>query len=235
MISFFIPIKKDSKRVPGKNTKKINEFNFGLTEIKLKQLSKFRNYIKKDKILKKKIFEFVVSSDDLKVKKFVKNYPWIRFDLRPKKLAKDDCLEDLIKHVPKVCKGTLILWTHVTSPLFNHLSYIKFIKKFLLNEKKFDSSFTATIIRSFIYNATTNKWLSHNMSKKRWPRTQDLDNIYLLNSAAFITKRKVYTKLKDRVGRNPLPFESYKNAYEVFDIDSKKDFDYFRSSLIKKI
>ena len=48
MISFFIPIKKDSKRVPGKNTKKINEFNFGLTEIKLQQLSKFRNYIKKD-------------------------------------------------------------------------------------------------------------------------------------------------------------------------------------------
>ena len=164
MISFFIPIKKISKRVVNKNTKKINKFKFGLTEIKLRQLQKFRNYIKKDKILSKKKFEFVVSSDDLKIKKFVKKYSGLKFNLRPKELAKDDCLEDLMQYVPRICKGKLILWTHVTSPLFNHLCYAKFIKKFLNNTKNFDSSFTASIIKSFIYNNTKKKWLSHNRS-----------------------------------------------------------------------
>jgi len=235
MISFFIPIKKISKRVVNKNTKKINKFKFGLTEIKLRQLQKFRNYIKKDKILSKKKFEFVVSSDDLKIKKFVKKYSGLKFNLRPKELAKDDCLEDLMQYVPRICKGKLILWTHVTSPLFNHLCYAKFIKKFLNNTKNFDSSFTASIIKSFIYNNTKKKWLSHNRSLNKWPRTQDLDKIYYLNNAAFITKREVYIKLKDRIGKNPLLFENSYDSYEVFDIDDKKDFNYFTKNLIRRI
>lgn len=234
MISFFIPIKKNSKRVVNKNTKKISRFNFGLTEIKLRQLKKFRKTILKDKFLKNKEFEYVVSSDDLKIKKFVEKYFWIKFNLRPKKLAKDDCLEELINYVPKVCKGKLILWTHVTSPLFNHFSYIKFIKNFLSHTNKFDSSFTSTEIKSFIFNKSLNKWLSHNKLKKKWPRTQDLDKIYLLNNAAFIAKRNVYTKMKDRVGKRPFPFENYENSYEIFDIDNQEDFDFFQKKLIRK-
>ena len=235
MISFFIPIKKNSKRVINKNTKKISKFKLGLTEIKLNQLKKFRNKIIKDKILKNRKFEYVVSSDDLKIKKFIEKYSWIKFNLRPKRLAKDDCLEELINYVPKICKGKFILWTHVTSPLFNDLSYVKFIKNFLGHANKFDSSFTSKEIKSFIYNKTLNKWLSHNYSKNKWPRTQDLDKIYLLNSAAFIAKRNVYTKIKDRIGKRPLPFENYENSYEIFDIDDKEDFNYFQKKLIRKI
>ena len=40
MISFFIPIKKVSRRIPNKNTKRIHNYKFGLTEIKLKHLYK---------------------------------------------------------------------------------------------------------------------------------------------------------------------------------------------------
>jgi N-acylneuraminate cytidylyltransferase len=235
MISFFIPIKKVSRRVAAKNTKKINKFKFGLTEIKIKQLEKFRYQITKDKVLKNYFFEYVISSDDLKIKNFLKNYPWIKFDSRPKKLARDDCMEDLIKHVPKVCTGELILWTHVTSPLFNHLSYIKFVKKFLAKKKIFDSAFTASAISSFIYNKSKKKWLSHNKFINKWPRTQDLDKIYSLNNAAFISKREIYTKLKDRIGNNPMPIESYENPDEIYDIDNKKDFNNFKKKFINRI
>ena len=79
------------------------------------------------------------------------------------------------------------------------------------------------------------KWLSHNRSLNKWPRTQDLDKIYYLNNAAFITKREVYIKLKDRIGKNPLLFENSYVSYEVFDIDDKKDFNYFTKNLIRRI
>ncbi len=137
--------------------------------------------------------------------------------------------------MPKICKGELILWTHVTSPFFNHLSYIKFIKKFLENKKNFDSAFTASVISSFIYNKSKKKWLSHNKFINKWPRTQDLDKIYSLNNAAFISKREIYTKLKDRIGNKPFPYESYENIDEIFDIDNKKDFKSFQKKFTNKI
>ena len=131
MISFFIPIRKNSKRVKNKNLKRIGEYKFGLTEIKLNQLEKFKNNIKKDKVLKKIEFEYVISSDDRRIYNIVKKYKWIKFHKRSYKLSTDNSLDQLIKLVPKICKGTTILWTHVTSPFFNEESYIKFIKFFL--------------------------------------------------------------------------------------------------------
>jgi N-acylneuraminate cytidylyltransferase len=137
--------------------------------------------------------------------------------------------------VPKVCAGEIVLWTHVTSPLFNHLSYSRFIKNFLIHKKKNDSSFTATKIKSFIFNATKNTWISHNRKINKWPRTQDLDKIYNINNAAFISKRKVFINLKDRIGKNALPYSKVLADYEIFDIDDKKDFNFFKKKLINKI
>ena len=78
MISFFIPIRKNSKRIKNKNIRKIKNYNFGLTEIKVKQLSRFKNLIKKDKVLKNIKFEYIISSDDNRVLKFLVNFPWIK-------------------------------------------------------------------------------------------------------------------------------------------------------------
>ena len=133
MISFFIPIRKGSKRVKNKNFRKLLEFKFGLTEIKIKQLEKFKNFIKKQNI--KQNFEYVVSTNCKKTINFLKKYKWIKVHKRAKKLALDDSLDDLIKAIPKICSGDLILWTHVTSPLFDHIEYFKFIKLYLKKKK----------------------------------------------------------------------------------------------------
>ena len=92
MISFFIPIRKNSRRVKNKNLKRVGKHKFGLTEIKLNQLKKFKKNIKKDNILKKIEFEYIISSDDKRVYNIVKNYKWIKFHNRPYKLSTDNSL-----------------------------------------------------------------------------------------------------------------------------------------------
>ena len=64
--------------------------------------------------------------------------------------------------MPNICKGDLILWTHVTSPLFDQKDYFDFIKKFLLayKKKKIKSAFSADKIQKFIYREDK-KWISH--------------------------------------------------------------------------
>ena len=45
MISFFIPIRKGSKRVKNKNIKKLENYKLGLTELKINQLKKFKQLL----------------------------------------------------------------------------------------------------------------------------------------------------------------------------------------------
>ena len=52
MISFFIPIRSGSKRIKNKNFKPLPGYKFGLTEIKFKQIEKFRQLIKREIKLK---------------------------------------------------------------------------------------------------------------------------------------------------------------------------------------
>ena len=219
MISIFLPIRKGSRRIINKNLKKLPHFSYGLTEIKIKQLEKFKFISSK---LKQK-FEFVVSTDSEKILKILKKYSWIKLHRRHKKLSTDDSLQRLINHVPKICKGDLILWTHVTSPFFNEMSYVKFIKKFLNKKRQFKSAFTANHIKTFIYNYDKKKWISHNYLKKKWPRTQDLDKMYAVNSAAFIAERNVYNKYQDRIDKRPLPIHI--SSRESFDVDDIDDFN----------
>ena len=228
MISIFLPIRKGSKRIINKNLKKLPHFNYGLTELKIKQLEKFKFISSK---LNQK-FEFVVSTDSEKVLKILKKYSWIKLHRRHKNLSTDDSLQKLVNYVPKICKGDLILWTHVTSPFFDQKDYFDFIKKFLLEykKKKLKSAFSADKIQKFIYREDK-KWISHNYNKKKWPRTQDLLNSFILNSAALIAKRSVYINNRDRLCKNPLPIISRSNS--GFDIDDLKDFNYVKKNLKK--
>ncbi len=215
LISFFIPIRKGSKRVKNKNLKKLPGYKHGLTELKINHLKKFRKLVKK---FSKNEFEYVVSTDDEHVMKFLKKFEWIKIHKRSKKLAADDSLDELIRIVPKICSGHYILWTHVTSPFFDQEDYFSFLKNFL-NEKN-NSAFSADKLQKFIFSKK--KWISHNRKKRKWPRTQDLNPMYIANSASFIADRKVYLKNFDRICENPLPITT-KNLRGM-DIDDMNDF-----------
>lgn len=224
MISFFIPIRKNSKRIKNKSIKKIGRYKYGLTEIKINHLKKLKNIFKNEGKIR---IEFIISTDCKRVKEYVKNFRWIKLHERKKDLATDDCLDKLIKEVPKICLGKYILWTHVTSPCFDHNSYKKFIINFLNNKKRYNSAFSADLIGTYIMNKKS-EWISHNISKKKWPRTQDLENHFSVNSAAFIAKRSVYIKNRDRLCKKPLPLLTPKGS--GFDIDTKEDLFFFKKN-----
>ncbi len=229
MISFFIPIRKGSKRVKDKNIKPLPGYKFGVTELKIRQLFRLRKLIKKQKKKHLNKFEFVVSTDCLRTKKYLRKFKWLKIHNRSKNLATDDSLDLLIKEVSKICTGKYILWTHVTSPFFNEKDYLDFLIKFFKNKnKKNKSAFSADIINKFIFSKK-NGWVSHNAKKKKWPRTQDLNNLYVANSAAFIAAREVYKKNKDRLCKNTFPILTRDVA--GFDLDNKKDFQHLRKIL----
>ena len=231
MISFFLPIRKGSKRVKNKNFKSLPGHKFGLTELKIKQILKFKNLTKK--YFPTLNFEFIVSTNCEKVFLFIKKYPWIKIHERRNNLATDDSLDRLIRIVPKICKGDHILWTHVTSPRFDHLEYLNFIKTFLKKTKFHKSAFSADKLQKFLFSKK--KRISHNKNKKKWPRTQDLTPVYVANSAAFIANREVYSKDHDRICSNPLPIVSKLN--KSMDIDDLNDFENLKYLLknVKKI
>lgn len=223
MISFFIPIRKGSKRILNKNTVPINKYKLGLTEIKVLQLQKLRKICLRSSNKFLSNIDFNISTDCKKVKKYIKKFKWIKLHHRKKSLAGDDCLDKLILEVPKICRGHFILWTHVTSPLFNENDYMSFIKKFFsfYKAKKINSAFSADVINKFIIDEKFN-WISHDFKKKKWPRTQDLKKFYSVNSAAFLSSRKNYIGIGDRLGKKPLPIISRQNS--GFDVDNKDDF-----------
>ena len=178
--------------------------------------------------------EFIVSSDDPRVEKYLKDFKWIKFIRRPSNLAKDDCLDKLVEYTASICKGDHILWTHVTSPLFDHICYEQLLKYYIKNVGSYDSCFTADKLRTFIYNQTKKKWISHNSKLKKWPRTQDLNSIYAINHAAFISRRSVYVNKKDRIGAKPLPMSFPKYSLKTYDIDDNEDLTFFKKYLKKE-
>ena len=232
MISFFIPIRKGSKRVKDKNIKPLPGYKFGVTELKIKQLLRLRKLLKKQKKKELNKFEFVVSTDCARTKKYLIKFKWLKIHNRSKNLATDDSLDLLIKEVPKICTGKYILWTHVTSPFFNENDYLNFLIEFFKNKnQKNKSAFSADIINKFIFSKK-NGWVSHDAKKKKWPRTQDLNDLYLANSAAFIAEKEVYKKNKDRLCKNTFPILT--RNISGFDLDNKKDFQHLRQ-VLKKI
>ena len=222
MISFFIPIRKGSKRIKNKNIKKLENYKLGLTELKINQLKKFRTIVKKDKSLNH-IFEYIISTDIKEVINFCEKIKWIKIHKRNIENSGDHSLQKIINLAPSICSGDYILWTHVTSPLFSSSQYKDFIKKYfkLSQKKKSQSAFSAEEIGKFVF-CNKRKWISHNQKKIKWPRTQDLNPLYILNSAAIISNRKVYISLKDRLCENPIPIITPKK--NGFDIDDLNDF-----------
>ena len=228
-VAIQVPIKfKPSERVKNKNTRPLPNYKLGLTELKILQLRRFRNLIKRRKPKLFNKFEFIISTNCEKVKKFTRKFNWIKLHERNKSLSIDNSLDGLIHEIPNVCSGKFILWTHVTNPFFDEHDYFSFLSYFFKKNKKNRSAFSADLIGKFIYREDNN-WISHDTQKKKWPRTQDLLKSYCVNSAVFMAPIRVYRKNRDRLCNSPIPIIS--NNQSGFDIDNIADFNFFKKKL----
>ena len=72
MISFFIPIRKNSKRIKNKNVRPLPNFRYGLTEMKINQLRKLRYLISRNKTKMFNNIEYIISTNCEVVKRYCK-------------------------------------------------------------------------------------------------------------------------------------------------------------------
>jgi len=211
-IDIFLPCRSSSVRIKNKNIKKFSNIKFGLFELKLAQL-----------MLVKGVQNIIVSTNDKKILNYLKKKitKKLIIDKRPDYLCTSKVSTDeLVKYVPKVIKSDHVLWTHVTSPFFQAKDYDNAIKVYKKNIKRNDSLMGVTKIQDFIYD--TKKPINFNKKKQKWPPTQSLRKLFVVNNSIFLTSKKNYINLNDRIGKNPFLLEIKK--IKSFDVDWPEDF-----------
>lgn len=221
-IDIFLPCRSSSVRVKNKNIKKFSNKKFGLFELKIYQL-----------IHVKGIRKVIVSTNDKKILKYLyKNkFKKVIIDKRTDSLCKSTTrTDDLIKYVPKITNSEHILWTHVTSPFFNKNDYESAIKIYKKKIKSYDSLLGVSKVQDYIYDKKNP--INFNKKKEKWPRTQTLKKLFMVNNAIFITSRKNYINLSDRIGKKPYLMEIEK--IKSFDVDWPEDFK-IAESIYEKI
>ena len=212
-IAFYLPTRKGSERVKNKNTRNFAGIEGGLVENKLNQL-----------LATKFIDEIIFSSNDDTCITVAEKYKDNRLKIieRPTELCLSSTnLQDLICYVPTITDADHILWGHVTTPLCGADQYDASIKLYLEKlDECYDSLVGVTELKNFLLNKEGK--LINNTTDIPWPRTQDLEALYLINHTMFLAGREVYIEQKNRIGQKPLLHVM--DEIHSFDIDWPDDF-----------
>ena len=212
-VTCFLPCREGSQRVPKKNIKKFSEFEFGLIEVKLRQLQEA-----------KLIDEIILSTNDHEIIKYAQSvrYSKLKIHRRDELLSSSETSTDqLVSHALDLIPDGDILWTHVTSPFITSNYYDEIIKTYNdQNKLGFDSLMTVSNIQGFLWQ--DGHPINYDRDIEKWPRTQTLKPINEVNSGAFLAPSQVYSELNDRIGKTPYLYTL--NKLIGFDIDWPEDF-----------
>lgn len=198
-----IPIKSVSRRVKGKNFKKIAG----------KPL--YRHLL--DKLSKCKFDEIFIDSDSKEIENYCKkkNYSFIK---RKPELSKDNANgNDLLNFHASIIDADYYFQLFVTAPLLKVKSINECIK-ILKNNKKIDSIFTVKKIYSWF-------WFKDNPVNYKpeiLPRSQDAIPIIQESTGLYGISKKAIKKNKCRIGKKPYFFEV--SDQEALDLDTNEDF-----------
>jgi len=213
-VTCFLPCRAGSERVRDKNTRQFAGVEGGLLKIKLDQLIRCQL-----------IETIVLSTDDKKAIDVSKAYgSRIRIDNRPPGLATSETsTDDLIRYVATVITEPHILWTHVTSPFTGGELYTKAVNEYfrVIKAGEYDSLMSVTPLRVHVWDKQGSP-VNYSREGLRWPRSQQVEPLYEVNSAIFISSRENYLRYEDRIGARPFLFEMERT--DSLDIDYEDDF-----------
>ena len=163
-----IPARKNSKRLPGKNTKLLNN-------------KPMICYTIEEALKSKHIDKIVINSDDEEIRKIANQYN-IEFIKRPEELSGDDIpIEFIIDHTLKEIKDTysIKVLLHITCPL-RDVSYIdKCISMLLLDN--LDSVVSVHELAPYIYRPNSGVYVfrdkiwNNNMALLIMPKEKSID------------------------------------------------------------
>lgn len=213
-VSVFLPCRAGSERVVNKNTREFFEGQ-SLLQIKLAQLEACQA-----------VNSIVLSTNDDQVILQALKTDSSKLVIRERDdslCSSETNLSDLIKYVPTLFDpDDLVLWTHVTSPMFNEDSYTRAIDQFKSNLSRCDSLMAVSLLKNFIFDIDGP--VNFSGLNGSWPRTQDLPTWFEVTSACFIAPIKVYCNSNNRIGTSPHRYIS--THLESVDIDTDSDFEY---------
>lgn len=212
----FLPCRAGSQRVPLKNTRPFAGNPGGLLAIKLEQLSATGS-----------IDRVVVSTNDPQVIRIAEEHrarnDKIEIDLRPDHLCSSETSTDaVVTYASELFDQEHVLWTHVTSPMVDERIYASMISAYeaAFEAGTHDSLMTVTTLRTFLWRDSGA--MNYDRRKEKWPRTQTLEPVYVVNSAAFLMAAPLMRQMQDRVGDRPVLFEIDEIA--AFEVDWEEQF-----------
>lgn len=216
--AFFLPVRKGSERVNNKNTRLFAGVEGGLLRIKIDQLLRTSSEI-----------PIVVSTNDEVSKEIAAAFKSDRIRIidRPEELCLSTTdLNDLINYIPTIIEEDHIIWIHTTEPFVDDEVLTHAIEKYIGAKSigECDSLMSVNKIQSFLWSKKINSFVSHDRTALKWPRSQDLEPLYEVNSAIFINSRANYLKYQDRIGIQPYLYEL--NRIQAIDIDWEDDFNF---------
>lgn len=198
-----IPIKLNSERVKEKN---IRPFFDGKPLI---------HFIQEALVASRKIDEvYVYCSSDSIVDYLIDG---VHFLKRPDflDLNTSNC-NDIIREFMKEVKADYYVVSHATAPFTKTDSIDRCIDA-VVEGDKYDSAFTVEKIQTFMWS----NGKPMNFNPDCFPRTQDLEPIYMETSGAFVFPREVFEKYNRRIGVKPGLIEV--EPVESCDIDTEYD------------
>lgn len=199
-----IPIKLGSKRVPQKN---IKPFYDG---------TPLMSFIQKVCLESDRIDATYIYCSDEKVKDYILD--GVKFLKRPEFLNGDNInANDFIREFMKSVDADIYVNAHTTSPFAKVETINDCIDK--VKSDEYDSAFCAENIKAFMWKDGT----PINFNPDKFPRTQDLPDIYAETSIAYVFKKETFEKYNRRVGVKPFIKEVSK--IEAMDIDYPEDFE----------
>ena len=207
MIKALIPVRAGSQRVKNKNIRPFADSS--LLEIKIKQMQRI-----------KELDGVIVNSDSDEMLDIAKSLgaETIKRDsyYASSEVSINEVYVDLANH----CDSDVILFADATNPLIKDDTVRLALKKYYDNINEYNSCNTVNFIKMFLWQ--NGKPINYSEDKK--PRSQDLPDIYAINSAINIISREDMIKYRAFVANKPflLPVCDI----EGLDIDNEIDFEF---------
>lgn len=198
-----VPIKLNSERVKEKN---LRQFPDGKPLIK---------FILEALVKSSRVDEVYVYCSSERIKDYL--IDGVKFLKRPEYLDGNGCnCNDIIREFMKVVDADYYVVSHATAPFTKPESIDRCIDSVTKGDQ-YDSAFTVERIQTFMWK----NGAPMNFDVDHFPRTQDLDPIYMETSGAFVFPREVFLQYNRRVGVKPCLVEV--EPVESIDIDTEYD------------
>lgn len=205
-ITAIVPVRSGSQRIKNKNLKAFAGTN--LLKIKLEMLKKIDI-----------IDNIVVNSDSDEALSIASEYGVEQFK-REDYYASSECSNsDFFNHLAENTDCDFIMYSPCNTPLILEETYYDFIGRFRNGLDRSDSLSTANIVNRHL-------WLDVNpinYDRENAPTSQNLPNIFALNSGLSLISRDNMLKYRNIVGLKPSFYELH--DYEAIDIDRPIDFE----------